>query len=95
MTLDGGWALIFTTILGIVFTGLGSMIWRHVSAAQTDADSAREHSEHLKSDLLSYKAHVAENYVKVHTAERMETKIFTLLERLENKVDKLHERHGG
>jgi uncharacterized membrane-anchored protein YhcB (DUF1043 family) len=94
MTLDGGWALILATILGVVISGVGVLVWRHVDSAQSDADEAKENCSRLEKDLLSYKAHVAEHYCKMATAERTESKIFDVLERLENKVDKLYERSG-
>lgn len=92
MSLDGGWALILATILGVVLTGVGALIWRHVDAAQKDADEAIEKVEALRNEFMAYKSHVSDNYAKAPHLDHMETKILSVIQRLEAKVDRLVER---
>jgi hypothetical protein len=90
MTMDGGWGYILSTCIGIVLMWVGGLVTRHFDNSQEAADGADAKVEALEKKFLEYKAHVAEHYVKVPTMERMESNIFSVMSRIEAKVDELH-----
>lgn len=95
MSLDGGWALIISGFAVLIVGGAAALIWRHVDNAQAEADAARSETAALRTEFLTYKAHVAENYTPIRAAERMETSIFAVITRLEGKVDRLLRGNRG
>lgn len=98
MTMDGGWGLIIATVVGVVLVWIGNLTVKHFDNSEDKADSAGDRVNALEKEFLKYQAHVAENYQKIETANRMEEKIFGVLARVEAKVDDLRnersQHHG-
>lgn len=98
MTLDGGWGLIIATMIGVLMTWLGGLVVKHFSNNEEAADGAHSAVKELDKrvtalqiDQLEYKAYMAEHYAKIAQLERMESTIFAVMQRIEQKVDRLQE----
>lgn len=99
MTLDSGWALIISTLIGVVLVWVGNLVGKHFGNNEATADEAHQKIEdiyrlitNLRTDFLEYQRHIAENYAKTAQVERMETGILSALQRLEQKIDRIQER---
>lgn len=100
MTLDGGWALIIATIVGIVFTGMIGLGVAHITRLQADIAKLREdlvksheHAQDSHIELLEFKAYVEREFVPADEFKDLAKAIFEKLdnisEKLSTKADKL------
>jgi pyruvate-formate lyase-activating enzyme len=96
MTLDGGWGLIIATVIGVVLVWLRDIAVKHFSNGEDDIKAAhekiKEQEVFLRDIALQfqrYQTHVAENYAKIPAVERMETNIYSVMRRIEEKIDRL------
>ncbi len=88
MTLDGGWGLILSTVIGIVLVWIGNMAAKHFGNSEEAAEAAHDRIAALSEkiaevamDLLKHQRYVAETYVPKAAFERIEAKLDRLIER--------------
>ena len=88
MTLDGGWGLIISTIIGIVLVWIGNMAAKHFGNSEQATEAAHDRIAALSEkiaevamDLLKHQRYVAETYVPKQAFERIEAKLDRLIER--------------
>jgi hypothetical protein len=103
MTLDNGWALIIATVIGVVLVWVGNLVGKHFDNTEGDNDQAHKKIEKIfeliaetnkaiaaqQLESSKYQTHVAENYARITMVERLETNLFSVVTRLEQKVDEL------
>jgi hypothetical protein len=96
MTLDNGWALIISTVVGVFLMWIGALIGKHFSNGEHETEEAHAKIEALELRLTAqelafakYQTHVAENYPKNRVLEQMEAKLIAAMLRMEQKLDKL------
>jgi len=94
MTLDNGWALIISTLIGVLLVWIGNLVSKHFGNNEQTADQAHERIAALAEkisevamDLLKHQRYVAENYVPKQAFDRIEAKLDRLIERQGNVHD--------
>jgi hypothetical protein len=94
MTLDNGWALIISTLIGVLLVWIGNLVSKHFGNNEETADQAHariatlaEKISEVAMDLLKHQRYVAENYVPKQAFDRIEAKLDRLIERQGNSHD--------
>lgn len=94
MTLDGGWGLIIASVITVVLMWARDLVVGHFSNSKETGDDAHERIDALdkrvdefEKDYLRSQTKIAETYARISGVERMETNIFAVLARLEQKID--------
>jgi hypothetical protein len=88
MTLDNGWSLIISTVIGVALVWIGQLVVKHWGNTEEDTSAAHERIAKLAEkisevamDLLKHQRYVAENYVPKQAFDRIEAKLDRLIER--------------
>ena len=89
MTWDSGGAIILSTVIGVVLVWIGGLVTKHFDNSHGVAASADERVDDLEKQFLKYQAYVAEHYVKTDSVDRIKRDIFSVIQRLEEKMDRL------
>jgi hypothetical protein len=71
---------------------IGGLVTKHFNKSEDSANEANIKVDALEKKFLEYKAHVAEYYPSRAAMERMESNIYVVMQRIESKVDELHNR---
>lgn len=86
------WAAIIGSLVLVGATGIGVVIWSHVTNAQGTADEAARRCHEIEVRFLEYKAEAERRFVSHDRLEAILENIFDQLRaihsKLDNKVDK-------
>lgn len=97
MELSAGWAEIVASVMSILCSGMGVIIWHLFQSVRADAKAAkanadalkdqfREDNEALKDELSNYKLYVAEHYVTQNELTKAVGNLEKSIERLIDAV---------
>jgi hypothetical protein len=94
MTWDSGGAILLGSFGTVVLIWIGNLVVKHFTNNEDAAEKAHERINVLdrrvddfERDYLRSQTKAAETYARISGVERMETNIFAVLARLEQKID--------
>lgn len=96
MTWDSGGAILLGSFGTVVLIWLGNLVVKHFTNNEDSADDAHSRINKLSDritdferEFLRSQTEIAKTYARISGVERMETSIFAVLTRLEDKIDNI------
>lgn len=99
MTLDGGWGAIIASVVLVLLSGIGIVIWSHLENAQKDAQEALKLCREVRVELLEYKEKASEKFARDADLKGVLAEIFKKLDEIQkslsNKQDRVPDHNKG
>lgn len=86
--MDVSWAHVGVGVLGVLASGIGTVLWFLFQSVREDAKAAKKAAEDLKDDIATYKLYVAEHYVTQTDLTKTISGLERSIERLIETVDR-------
>ena len=102
LTWDGGGSVLAGSFGAVFLLWIGNLVLKHFNNNEDASAAAHERISVLdrrvddfERDYLKSQTKIAETYARISGVERMETNIFAVLARLEQKIDDMKNAGGN
>lgn len=102
MTWDSGGAILLGSFITVCLIWIGNLVVKHFTNNEDAAEGAHlrinaldERVDNFEREFLRSQTDNAKTYARISGVERMETSIFAVLTRLEEKIDNMRNAGGN